>query len=76
MPDYIQAGKFKARCLKVMDEVRKTRRRVIITKRNVPVVEISPIAAESMPLWGCLKGSIHIKGDIIHPIDEEWDANN
>ena len=39
----IPAGKFKAECLQVMEKVRKTRRKITITKRNVPIAQLGPI---------------------------------
>lgn len=75
MTEFMKAGKFKAHCLKVMDRVKKTKRRIIITKRNVPVAQIAPVddtAATS--IFGKLKGTLHVKGNIIHPIEEKWDA--
>jgi prevent-host-death family protein len=36
----IPAGEFKARCLKLMDEVRTTRRPIVITKRGKPVARL------------------------------------
>ncbi|MGZ3733024.1 MAG: type II toxin-antitoxin system Phd/YefM family antitoxin [Parachlamydiaceae bacterium] len=76
MPEYLQAGKFKANCLKVMDEVSHSRRRIIITKHNRPVVQIVPIDSKPRSLFGCLKGTIHSYGDLIFPIDETWNADS
>lgn len=77
MSEKMPAGKFKAECLKVMDRVSRTRRKIIITKRNVPIAEIGPIReAESEEAFGKLKGTVHYHGDIVEPIDEEWDANS
>jgi len=76
MTEYMKAGQFKAKCLKVMDRVRRTRRRIIITKRNIPVAQLVPIEEKEVAAFGKLKGTIHIKGDIIAPIDETWNANH
>jgi prevent-host-death family protein len=38
----IGAGKFKDRCLKILDEVAHTRRPIVITKRGRPVATIVP----------------------------------
>ena len=38
----MQAGEFKARCLKVMDQVQKTREPLVITKRGKPVAKLVP----------------------------------
>jgi len=72
----MKAGKFKAECLKVMERVRRTRRRVVITKRNVPVAQMVPIEKKGEELYGKMKGTVHFKGDIIKPIGEEWDADS
>ncbi|MBS0648888.1 MAG: type II toxin-antitoxin system Phd/YefM family antitoxin [Verrucomicrobia bacterium] len=75
MSEYMKAGKFKARCLKVMDRVKKTKRRVIITKRNVPVAQMVPVDEKSEELYGKMKGTVHYKDDITKPTGEEWDAD-
>lgn len=67
----MQAGQFKAQCLKVMDEVSKTKRSVIITKRNRPVAKIVPMSDSKNLLFGKMKGTGHIMGDILQPIGEE-----
>ena len=76
MSDYIQAGKFKARCLKLMDKVQKTKRKIIITKRTKPVAQLVPIEEDTENLFGKMKGTVRVLGDIISPIDEEWNANH
>lgn len=72
----MQAGKFKAKCLGVMDIVNQTKQPIVITKRNVPIAKLVPIEEKEMHYYGKMKGTIHLKGDIIAPIDEEWDAAN
>ena len=75
MAEYIQAGKFKARCLKLMDQVQRTKKKIIITKRNKPIAQLIPIEESEISLFGKMKGTVHIIGDIIAPIDEVWDAS-
>jgi prevent-host-death family protein len=71
----IAAGKFKATCLGLLDEVQRERKEIVITKRGKPVARIVPVEAEKIPnLFGRMKGSIEILGDIISPIGEIWDA--
>ena len=61
----LAAGEFKAKCLRVMDDVAAHRRSVVITKHGRPVVRIVPIDAEpSRDLFGCLADELHIVGDI------------
>jgi prevent-host-death family protein len=71
------AGKFKATCLAVMDEVQAKREPVVITKNGKPVAKLVPIVeGERDPLFGFYRGNLEIPGDIISPIysDEELDA--
>jgi prevent-host-death family protein len=70
----IKASEFKAKCLAVLDEVERTRQTVVITKRGKPVAELVPHSAEKPALWGLLKDELFIEGDIISPIDVEWEA--
>ncbi len=75
MKRIIQAGKFKAECLKIMDEVHATKQSVIITKHNKPIAKLIPVEENKTDLFfGRMKGTGRIKGDIIQPIGEEWDA--
>ncbi len=69
----IAAGKFKATCLKVMDEVQAKRESVVITKNGKPVAKMVPMEAEEDPIFGFYKGKIKITGDIVAPMysDEE-----
>lgn len=70
----IGAGDFKARCLKLLDEVAETRQPLIITKHGKPVAKVIPMPPKKDP-FGALAGSIAYEGDIISPIDVEWNAN-
>ncbi len=70
----VKASEFKAKCLKIMDEVAATGEPVVITKHGVPVAQLVPAARKPETLFGALKGSILYMGDIISPIDVEWNA--
>ena len=39
----IAISKFKAKCLGILEEIHKQKKRVIITKRGVPIAEIRAI---------------------------------
>jgi prevent-host-death family protein len=75
MKRMIKAGEFKAHCLKIMDEVKRTGQSIIITKRKEAIARLMPIIEEKKSLFGKMKGSILIKGDIIQPIGEDWNAD-
>jgi prevent-host-death family protein len=70
----VAAGKFKAQCLQIMDEVEKTGRPVVITKRGRPIVELGPVVKRPLTLRGAMKGQITITGDIVGALDERWNA--
>jgi prevent-host-death family protein len=74
MSRIIKASEFKAKCLAVLDEVERTRQTVVITKRGKPVAELVPHKSEKREFIGLLKGRMEIIGDIISPIDVEWEA--
>ena len=74
----ITAAEFKAKCLRLMDEVAKSRTPIVITKRGKPVAKLVPADDTPIDPFGCMAGTIEIRGDIISPIDVEWtgDAEN
>jgi prevent-host-death family protein len=61
------AGKFKARCLAVMDDVSATGEPVLITKRGVPVAKVVPVSSKKRDLFGFMAGQFEIVGDIESP---------
>ncbi len=69
----IGAGEFKAKCLKLLDEVAETRETLVITKHGKPVARVIPMPAEA-EFVGSMRGSGVILGDIISPLDVEWEA--
>ena len=74
--DTIQASKFKARCLALMDEVARTGKTILVTKNGKPVAELRPHRPPRVksPI-GLNKGQIKIRGDIVSPIGTGlWDA--
>lgn len=71
---YIKASEFKATCLQLMDEVAETGSEIVITKRGEPVAKLAPYQPPRRAPWGEGKDEIRILGDIISPIDVEWEA--
>lgn len=75
----VAAAEFKANCLRLMDEVAKSRTPIVITKRGKPIARLVPVAEEPIDLFGYMAGTAKICGDIIDPIEDlEWtgDAEN
>jgi prevent-host-death family protein len=70
------AGEFKAKCLKIMDRVNKTREPILITKKGRPVAKLVPADPASDDFFGSLAGIIEIVGDVESPVEppEAWEA--
>ena len=75
MSDKIPAGEFKAKCLKVIDEVQRLRMQVIITKHGKPVAKLVPLDEQTESFIGSMQGTMEIVGDIVSPIDVTWAAD-
>jgi prevent-host-death family protein len=71
----IAAGVFKAKCLKLMDRVARTHEEITVTKRGKAVARLVPVdSAPEQPLFGYLRGKGEIRGDIVAPTGETWEA--
>jgi prevent-host-death family protein len=74
----IAISKFKATCLATLEQVRKTRKPVVVTRFGRPVAEIVPPSPAPRPAgWlGSLAGTGSIIGDIVSPAtdESEWNA--
>jgi prevent-host-death family protein len=68
----IAAGEFKAKCLRLLDEVAERGEHIIVTKRGKPVAKLVPVVDKDVH---DLRGSVLWYGDIVSPIDVEWEAN-
>lgn len=68
----IAAGRFKAECLRLLDEVAETGETIVVTKRGTPVAKLEPIEAPPS-----LVGSVTFlvsDEELIEPILEPWDV--
>lgn len=63
----IPAAKFKAGCLKIMDDVKARREAVLITKKGKPVARLVPVEEAASDVFGCLAEDLEIAGDITAP---------
>ncbi len=73
----IPAGAFKARCLKLMEQVKLTQEEIVITKHGKPVAKLVPITEDFKPsrtASGFLRGTVRILGDIVAPTGAVWSA--
>jgi prevent-host-death family protein len=62
------AGEFKARCLRVMEDVKKYRIPVVITKKGRPVAKLVPPDVPVTDVIGCMLGTARIVGDVEAPL--------
>jgi prevent-host-death family protein len=73
----VAISEFKAKCLALLEQVRRTRQPIRITRHGKPVAEvIPPTAVVDRASWiGSMKDS-KIIGDIISPAEDEdeWEA--
>ncbi len=76
MTKYIEAEKFQTQCLKLTEQVHRTKKRIIITKGKKPIAQLIPFKKKKESLFGKMKGTIHILEDIIPPIDSIWNVSH
>lgn len=74
----IAISEFKAKCLDILEEVRRTRRPIRVTRFGKPVAEVVPPTAEKTKRrrLGSMAGTAKIVGDIVGPTGsfDDWDA--
>ena len=70
----IKASEFKARCLKLMDEVADSGAEYVITKNGRPISRLVPYRKKPKSLFGIDRGRLEILGDIDEPLDVTWEA--
>ena len=66
------ASEFKARCLKLMDEVAETGEEIVITKNGRPISRLTPYRQQKAAPFGVLRNELKILGDIVSPMPPEW----
>ena len=70
----IPAAEFKAKCLRILDELEPAG--IIITKRGRPVARVLPaVEADNRKLIGSMKGKIQIKGNLFST-GVKWDVES
>jgi prevent-host-death family protein len=75
MTKTMKASECKAKFLAVLDEVAATGEPVTVTKNGKPVGQIVPLREKPKTLYGALKGSVTIIGDIVSPMEPDWDED-
>ena len=72
----MKASEFKAKCLRLMDEVAEDGGEIVITKNGKPVAKLTAFRERPKSLFGTGRGRMKILGDIISPLDVEWEAQS
>ena len=70
----IASSDLKAHLASILNSVAKRRERFVICKHGKPVARLVPVDEEQPSLFGALEGCIAISGDIVGPIDVDWEA--
>ena len=65
---------FKARCLALLQELQDADEPLIVTKHSKPFAEVRPCRDDLEAALRKFRGSVVHRGDIVSPIDEEWDV--
>src|SRR5437016_805097 len=74
----VAISEFKAKCLALLERVRKTKKPIRVTRFGKPVADVVPPAPSAGPTdWlGSLADTMEILGDIVSPVIEasDWEA--
>jgi prevent-host-death family protein len=70
----IKVSVFKAKCLKLMEEVNQSGEEIVIIKNGKPISKIVPYKLRPQSLFGLHQGRVHSHDDLIQPVDIKWDA--
>ena len=73
----IPAGEFKAKCLKLLDEVERTGEELIVTKRGHPVARIVPPERPETDeeVLASLRRMLGSVDDVDWELEDDWEAN-
>jgi prevent-host-death family protein len=66
----IAISEFKAKCLAILEQVEKTKTPIRITRHGKPVADVVPTVpnVDRAALFGSMRNSIEILGDIVSPV--------
>jgi prevent-host-death family protein len=73
-PKQIPVTQFKAKCLKLLDQVSKSGRPLVITKRGKPLAQVTRAVETTRPLMGGMRGSALEVGDIVYFDSGDWEC--
>jgi prevent-host-death family protein len=77
MIETIPISKFKATCLRLLGNVQKTGKSILITRKGEPIALVTPPPPPKPENWlGCMAETVKITGDIIAPVLDtvDWEV--
>ena len=78
MVEEIAISEFKAKCLALLKQIRKTRKPIRVTRFGEPVADVFPPGRSPQRAdWlGSMADAMEVTGDIVAPVSEEtdWEA--
>ena len=70
----LSATEFKAKCLRILDELDP--KGIVVTKRGRPVAKVIPVSTvNNGKFYGCMKGKVIVKGNIFST-GVKWNAQS
>lgn len=70
----IDISEFNERCLILVDEVVCDGKEIVVTRNGHPICRLVPFRRKPKSLFGIDKGRFELLGDLISPIDVDWEA--
>ncbi|RLB54748.1 MAG: type II toxin-antitoxin system prevent-host-death family antitoxin [Deltaproteobacteria bacterium] len=70
----VTTSELKANCSRIIDGVARRRESLVITRHGKPIAKLVPVDVEQESLFGFAAGSITVRGDILEPLDADWEA--
>ncbi len=70
----INASVFKAKCLKLMEEVNESGKEIVILKNGKPISKLVPYKSKPQSLFGLHEGKVRSRDDLIKPVDMQWEV--
>lgn len=77
----ISTSEFKAHQARYLAELVEGREPMVLTRRGKPVARLEPVEPDPETpqsafeaLYGSMRGTVQILGDIVAPLDVNWDA--
>lgn len=61
-----------------LDRVRRTRQEIVVTRYGKPIAKLSPVDGkeDEDSIFGILAGTVTVRGDIVAPTGEAWEADD